>query len=150
SSKGVGVMTNLDTAASIVSEEAEKEFPEMIPSNHELLFHFGIIEEAGSPGAVLYEATAKASPCSCFTYKGKDLCWSKGVIGLLTQNQQEVYCVAGKTYEPRPALTERYERFAVAAERAHKDIESMPKGMPRLEAWLSAMGRELAKEGIEV
>ena len=143
-------MTNLDTAASIVSEEAEKEFPEAgMPSTHELLFHFGI-EEAGSPGAVLYEATAKASPCSCFTYKGKDLCWSKGVIGLLTQNQQEVYCVAGKTYEPRPALTERYERFAVAAERAHKDIESMPKGMPRLEAWLSAMGRELAKEGIEV
>ena len=120
-----------------------------IPSTHELLFHFGI-EEAGSPGAVLDEATAKASPCSCFTYKGKDLCWSKGVIGLLTQDQQEVYCVAGKTYKPRPALTERYERFAAAAERAHKDIESMPSGMPRLEAWLSAMGRELSKEGIEV
>jgi len=122
---------------------------EELPSSHELLLHFGI-EEAGSPGAVLDEATAKASPCSCFTYKGKDLCWSKGVIGLLTQNQQGVYCVAGKTYKPRPALTERYTRFAAAAERAHKEIETMPKGMPRLEAWLSAMGRELSKEGIEV
>jgi len=58
--------------------------------------------------------------------------------------------VAGKTYKAQPALTERYERFAAAAERAHKEIESMPKGMPRLETWLSAMGRELSKEGIEI
>ncbi len=92
---------------------------ETMPSAHELLFHFGI-EEAGSPGAILDEATAKASPCSCFTYKGKDMCWSKGIIGLLTQDQQGVYCVAGKTYKARPALTERYERFAEAAEEAHK------------------------------
>ncbi|GAI59848.1 unnamed protein product, partial [marine sediment metagenome] len=45
---------------------------EELPSTPELLLHFGI-EEAGSPGAILDEATAKASPCSCFTYKGKDL-----------------------------------------------------------------------------
>ncbi|MBA7556799.1 hypothetical protein ES705_49519 [subsurface metagenome] len=122
---------------------------EELPSTSELLFHFGV-EEAGSPGAILDEATAKASPCSCFTYKGKDLCWSKGVIGLLTQDQQGVYCVAGKAYKEQPRLVERYTRFAAAAERAHKEIESMPKGMPRLEVWLSAMGRELAKEGIEV
>ena len=122
---------------------------EELPSDHELLFHFGI-EEAGSPGAVLNEATAKASPCSCFTYKGKDLCWSKGVVGLLAQDQQRLYCVAGKTYKAQPALTERYTRFAEAAEAAHKKIVAMPKGMPRLEAWLSAMGEELSKKGIEV
>jgi len=122
---------------------------EGMPSTPELLLHFGI-EEAGSPGAILDEATAKASPCSCFTYKGKDMCWSKGIIGLLTQDQQGVYCVAGKAYKPRPALTERYERFAEAAEEAHKKIEMMPKGMPRLEAWLGAMGEELSKRAIEI
>jgi len=152
----MGVMKNLDSAATTISEEAEKEFPEIkgklleeMPSNHELLFHFGI-EEAGSPGAVLDEATARATPCSCFTYKGKDMCWSKGIVGLLAQDQQDIYCVAGKAYKPRPALTERYERFAEAAEEAHKTIEAMPKGMPRLEAWLGAMGKELSKRGIEV
>ncbi|GAI84425.1 unnamed protein product, partial [marine sediment metagenome] len=122
---------------------------EELPSTPELLLHFGI-EEAGSPGAVLDEATAKASPCSCFTYKGKDLCWSKGVVGLLAQDQQKAYCAAGKTYKAQPALTARYESFAAAAEEAHKRIETMPKGMPRLEAWLSAMGTELSKRGIEV
>ena len=132
-----------------VREIAREEIRLEMPSAHELLFHFGI-EEAGSPGAILDEATARATPCNCFIYKGKDYCYSRGAIGMLSQDQERLYCVAGKTYKAQPALTERYERFAAAAERAHEDIESMPKGMPRLEAWLSAMGRELSKEGIEV
>jgi len=37
-----------------------------------------------------------------------------------------------------------------AAEEAHKKIETMPNGMPHLEAWLEAMGEELAKKGIEI
>ena len=122
---------------------------EGIPSDHELLLHFGV-EELASPGVVLDEARARATPCSCFTYKCKDLCWSKGIIGMLATDQQDIYCVAGKTYKAQPKLVERYTRFAEAAERAHKEIESMPKGTERLEVWLSAMGRELAKEGIEV
>ncbi len=65
---------------------------ESMPSNHELLLHFGI-EEAGSPAIILDEATARATPCSCFTYKGKDLCWSRGAIGLLKQEQLDIYCV---------------------------------------------------------
>ena len=119
------------------------------PSDHEFLLHFGI-EEVGSPGIVLDEARARATPCSCFTYKGKDLCWSRGMIGMLTQPQQEVYCVAGKAYKVQPKLVERYTRFAAAAEKAHKKIEAMPKGRERLEVWLTEMGKELSKRGIEV
>jgi len=119
------------------------------PSDHELLFHFGI-EEVGSPGVVLDEATARATPCSCFAYKGKDMCWSRGIIGMLAQPQQAVYCVASKTYKTQPALTERYNRFAEAAEEAHKKIEAMPKGTERLETWLEEMGKSLSKRGIEV
>ena len=132
-----------------VREIAREEIRSEMPSDHELLLHFGV-EEIGSPGIVLYEATARATPCSCFTYKGKDLCWSKGIVGLLTQEQQNVYCVAGKAYKAQPALTERYARFAEAAEEAHKKIEAMPKGRERLEVWLTEMGRELSKRGIEV
>jgi len=120
-----------------------------MPSDHEFLLHFGI-EEVGSPGVVLDEAAARATPCSCFTYKGKDMCWSRGMIGMLTQPQQEAYCVAGKVYKAQPALTERYNKFAEAAEEAHKKIEAMPKGTERLETWLEEMGKELSKRGLEV
>jgi len=33
---------------------------------------------------------------------------------------------------------------------ALKELETMPRGMPRLEAWLGAMGEELSKKGIEI
>lgn len=111
-----------------------------MPSDHELLLHFGI-EEVGSPGIVLDEAKAKATPCSCFSYKG-DKCWAKGIIGMLTPEQQETYCVAGKAYKAQPKLTERYSKFAAAAERAHREIEAMPKGGERLETWLGAPWEE--------
>ena len=122
---------------------------EELPSDHELLLHFGV-EEVGSPGIVLDETRARATSCSCFTYKDKDLCWSKGIVGMLSQPQQEVYCVAGKAYKAQPKLVERYTRFAEAAEEAHKKIEAMPKGRERLMTWLTAMGTELSKRGIEV
>lgn len=129
----------------IVREEIQSE----MPSDHELLLHFGI-EEVGSPGIVLDEARARATPCSCFIYKGRDLCWSGGIIGMLKQEQQGIYCVAGKTYKAQPKLVERYKSFAEAAEEAHKKIEAMPKGTERLEVWLEAMGEELSKRGMEV
>ena len=126
-----------------------KELFEKMPSDHELLLHFGA-EELCSPGLVINEARARASPCTCFTYKKKDFCWSRGVIGMLKQEQEEIYCVAGKTYKAQPKLTQRYTRFAEAAEEAHKKIELMPKGRERLETWLTAMGEELSKRGVEI
>lgn len=132
-----------------VREIVREEILMTLPSDHELLLHFGI-EEVGSPGLVVDEARAKASPCSCFTYKGKDLCWSKGIIGMLAADQQDIYCVAGKAYKAQPALTRRYETFAEAAEEAHKKIETLPSGIERLEVWLAEMGKELSKHGIEV
>jgi len=107
-------------------------------------------EELGSPGIVLDEARARATPCSCFIYKGKDLCWSRGVLGMLKQEQEDIYCVAGKAYKAQPKLVERYTRFAAAAEEAHKKIEAMPKGKERLEVWLTEMSKELSKRAIEV
>lgn len=120
-----------------------------MPSDSELLLHFGI-DEVGSPGVILDEAVAKSSPCSCFQYEGRDLCWSKGIVGMLTEDQQKFYCIAGKTYKDRPGLTERYQKFASAAKEASRRIGNLPKGMPRLEAWLQAMSHELRQQGIEV
>ena len=146
--EAVGIISSL--SKKVIAEEGHHSNPKIeAPSDHELLLHFGV-EELASPGIVLDQARARATPCSCFVYKGKDLCWSRGILGMLKQEQANIYCVAGKTYKAQPALTERYTRFAEAAEEAHKKIEAMPKGKERLEVWLTEMGKELSKRAIEV
>jgi hypothetical protein len=118
------------------------------PSDHELLLHFGETELC-SPGIVVNVERARTSPCSCFTYKGKDICHVRGVIGTLNQDQQAMLCVAGKVYKEQPKLVERYQKFAEAAEIAHQQVATIPKG-ERMGTWLSAMATELSKRGIEV
>ncbi len=101
-----------------------------------------------SPGIVVNEERAKATPCNCFTYKGKDYCYSPGIIGMLEQEQEPAYCPT-KTYEVRPGIKQRFEEFAEAAEAAHERIEEIPKG-ERLIPWLTEMGKALRARGIEV
>jgi len=101
-----------------------------------------------SPGIVINEERAKASPCKCFTYKGRDYCYSAGVIGMLEAGQVPTYCPT-KEYEVRPGIKQRFEQFSEAAEAAHERIEEIPKG-ERLIPWLTEMGKELRARGIEV
>jgi|GEM_PF-3796330 len=101
-----------------------------------------------SPGIVINEERAKASPCNCFTYKGKDYCYSRGIIGMLEAGQVPTYCPT-KEYEVRPGIKQRFEEFAEAAEAAHERIEEIPKG-ERLVPWLTEMGKELRARGVEV
>jgi len=101
-----------------------------------------------SPGIVINEERAKASPCKCFTYKGKDYCYSPGIIGMLEAGQVPTYCPT-KEYEVRPGIKQRFEEFAEAAEAAHERIEEIPKG-ERLIPWLTEMGKELRARGVEV
>ncbi len=101
-----------------------------------------------SPGIVVNEERAKATPCKCFTFRGKDYCYSAGIIGMLEAGQVPTYCPT-KEYEVRPGIKQRFEEFAEAAEAAHKRIEHIPKG-ERLIPWLTEMGKELRTRGVEV
>ena len=101
-----------------------------------------------SPGIVINEERAKATACKCFTYKGKDYCYSPGIIGMLEAEQVPNYCPT-KEYEVRPGIKQRFEEFADAAEAAHKKIEKIPKG-ERLIPWLTEMGKELRTRSVEV
>ncbi len=122
------------------------------PAGRGMLLHFTEHAIEGS-GLVVNEARARATPCNCFTYKDREYCFSKGIIGMMSsaENPEQIaeYCKVGKTYEVRPGIKERFESFAGAAEEAHKKIETIPKG-ERLVPWLSAMGEELEKRAIEV
>jgi len=121
------------------------------PAGRGLLLHFTEHAIEGA-GLVVNEARARATPCNCFTYKGREFCFSKGVIGMISseENPEQIaeYCKVGKTYEVKPGIKERFETFSSAAEAAHGKIEEIPKG-ERLVPWLSAMGEELEKRGIE-
>jgi len=128
-----------------VREIAREEIRLEMPSTHELLLHFGI-EEAGSPGAILDEARAKASLCSCFTYKGKDMCWSPGIIGLLTQDQQDIYCVAGKTYKARPLIESIFKELGYG-EKELRDFTSYIETEGGKDFFRKSMRLELWKAG---
>lgn len=102
----------------------------------------------GSPGIVVDEALAKATPCRCIEYRpGKKLCFSKGIVGVLSDEQEKIYC---PTIEElvSPRLEKRLEGWMGSVEVCKAEIAEIPKG-ERLEPWLSCMSRELKAAGIE-
>ena len=138
------------TVAAKVLEEVSSSV--LDPAGRGMLLHFTEHAIEGS-GLIVNEARARATPCSCFTYNGREYCFSKGIIGMMSsaENPEQIaeYCKLGKTYEVRPGIKQRFESFAGAAEEAHKKIEGIPKG-ERLVPWFAAMGEELEKRGVEV
>jgi len=144
----------IDQVASKVAVKVLDEITPTIldPAGRGLLLQFTEHEIEGA-GLVVNEERARATPCRVFTYKGREYAFSPGVIGLISgeknPEQMEAYCKVGKTYEVKPGIKERFETFASAAEEAHEKIEEIPKG-ERLVPWLTAMGEELEKRGVEV
>ena len=105
----------------------------------------------GSPGVVVNEDRAKATPCKCVEYKpGKKLCWSPGIIGALTDEQEALYCPTTIAVE-RPGTVSRMEKWQEAVDTCKIEIASIPeeKGEERVTEWLNCMSRELKARGVE-
>lgn len=154
--EGGNPMTNEEieqVANKVAAKVLEEVSPAILdPAGRGMLLHFTEHAIEGQ-GLVVNEARARATPCNVFTYKGREYAFSPGVIGLISgeknPEQMEAFCKAGKVYEVKPGIKQRFESFAEAAEEAHKKIEEIPKG-ERLVPWLTAMGEELEKRGLEV
>ena len=102
----------------------------------------------GSPGIIVNEALAKTTPCRCIEYRpGKKLCFSKGIIGALSDEQEEIYCPTTEKLES-PGMEKRLEGWMAAVETCKAEIATIPKG-ERLQPWLSCMSRELAAKGVK-
>ena len=100
------------------------------------------VMEFGSPGILMDPTLARRTPCKCYTYKGKPkLCFSEGIIGAMSRTQIESFC------NPLIDLGESKTlvSFEKAAKKAHKKIESTPKGK-KFEKWIKVMGEELRSE----
>jgi len=130
---------------SIAAKVAEKLSENIAVGN--LLLH-SVPYQEGSPGIVVNEATAMASSCRCIEYRpGKKLCFSKGIIGALSDEQEAIYCPVTEELES-PGLEKRLKDWMDAVETCKAEIAPIPKG-ERLEPWLSCMSRELKARSIE-
>jgi len=133
---------------SIASTVADKVMARIREQEHDSLMLHSIPHGYGSPGIVVSEAIAKTSPCRCIEYRpGKKLCFSKGIVGALSDEQERIYCPAVEELVS-PGLEKRLKDWMEAVETCKAEIAPIPKG-ERLEPWLGCMSRELAAHGIE-
>ncbi|MEW6624566.1 MAG: hypothetical protein AB1420_15830 [Bacillota bacterium] len=111
-----------------------------------------IVEVQGSPGIVVDEGLAKATPCKCYPIPTPEkpeqmLCFSRGIIGGLTDAQEKLYCPSKVIVEE--GISKRVAKFREAVKVCKAEIEKYPKG-ERLTPWLECMGREAKKRSIEL
>jgi len=128
------------TADEVMSRIREQE--------HDTLMLHSVPHCYGSPGIVVNEAVAKSTSCRCMEYRpGKKLCFSKGIVGALSDEQERIYCPTVEELVS-PGLEKRLESWMESVETCKAEIAPIPKG-ERLEPWLGCMSRELAAKGIE-
>lgn len=120
---------------------------ERLERHHGLLMDM-TVESLGSPGLVVNTDLAARTACRCYKVDDTLMCFSKGIIGTLSKPQVEAYCPTKEVLK-EGGLVERVKKFKEAAKVAKARIADIPKG-ERLEPWLTAMGEELEKRGIEV
>ena len=105
----------------------------------------------GSPGLVVDEARARATPCRCVEYSpNKRLCWSRGIIGALTDEQEQTFCSA--IYDiNRPGTVERMRKWQESVDTCKGELARIPEasGQERVTTWLQCMSRELTSRGVQ-
>jgi len=94
-------------------------------------------------GVVVNPEVARNTACTCYTFKTAKggtgrLCFSKGIIGALTEDQIKQYCPVTVDVDRGSPLSERVEKFSRAA---HEVCAGKP-----LPEFLECMSRELGGE----
>jgi len=131
------------SADEVMSRIAERQLAEL------MLHSIPYLE--GSPGIVVDEAKARATPCRGVEYKpGKWLKFSPGIVGALSDVQEEVYCPETIAFES-PGLQRRLTSWQETVDGCKKEIALIPKeeSERRLVTWMQCMSRGLEKRGIK-
>jgi len=93
---------------------------------------------------------AEKGPCECFKLDTEDLCHKKGVIGFLSNKQEQELCTEKITESAPPGLKERHEEFSEAAHVCSEKVRGeYPKGK-RLLPYLACMHTEAEKRGLKI
>ena len=105
-------------------------------------------EVEGSPGIVVNEAVAKATPCTVYKVDTTEIGFSKGIIGALDKGQLEAYCPT-KIYKTE-GIARRVKTFKEIAKSCSEEVrEKYVKG-ERLIPYLKCMGKLAREKGIEL
>lgn len=103
----------------------------------------------GSPGIVVDDGVARATPCTRFDLgEGKELMFSKGIVGGLDEGQQALYCPETITKPLTEEQQRRLRGWRESADVCKGEIAEVPKG-EKLQPWLACMSRELSARGFE-
>ena len=144
---GEGVLSGEDIER-IAKRTAEEVMTRMREQEHDSLMLHSLGPGFGTSGIVVDEARAKATPCRCIEYKpGKKLCFSSGVVGALSDEQEKLYCNPEEKLES-PGLEKRLKSWMGSVDICKAEIAKIPPG-ERLKPWLSCMSRELKARGVE-
>lgn len=75
---------------------------------------------------ILDEEIASMTPCTCYKYNEKDICWTEGAVGILTDEEEKKYCIE-KIYKGKISenMKKRMDRFAHAVEVCKNDYRKM-------------------------
>ena len=99
-------------------------------------------------GVVINEEVAKKTPCTCYKLDGELICWSKGIIGTMTDEQESTYCTSKDIKPATGELKDRINKFTEAIHSAQERYETEIR--PPAGRWQEIVGEELAERGIEI
>jgi len=92
----------------------------------------------------------KPAPCECFKLDGELLCHREGVIGFLSDEQEQRLCSVKHIEKAPEGLKRRHEQFAEIAHRCSEKVrKEYPKGK-RLIPYLTCISEESKKVGLEI
>ena len=101
-------------------------------------------------GLVIDSEIAKNTPCHGYKIDDELFLWSEGVVGMLSDPQEEIYCTTIITKEKIPkGLEKRWRFFKESAKLCSAKVQKYPKGS-RLIPYLECMKEEASKKGIEI
>lgn len=141
-------MDRTDALIAHIRKEHARSQMAMGDSNfHSLMLH-AVADMYGPGGIIIDEAKARSSPCHCVTYdKEKKLCFSPGIVGGLTDEQEKVYCPTTEEVEA-PGLRKRLVDWQGSVKVCKTEMPPTD-GIIRLETYLKCMSRELSRRGEE-
>lgn len=77
-----------------------------------------LLYDIAMDGLVVNEDKAKQGPCKCVeTDDGNKICWDKGIIGVLSQDQTKKYCDNVDDYKLSKKLSKDADNLTNASER---------------------------------